>query len=107
MNHVVDDYGNTVIAVGAPGSIERVKVEYPKLIERLTSLYWQAYESPGCAVDEAIEMIRAEGVTSELETVSLLKASQYGQEPHGSVTHIVCMLSKTRPDLTGQEAPDA
>ena len=97
MNHAVDDYGRTVISVGAPGSIERVKVERPKLIDRLNSLYYQAYESHGKAVDEAVEMIRAAGIRSELETASVLLASNYGEEMQGSVTALVCSLAPASP----------
>jgi hypothetical protein len=96
MNHTTDDYGRTVISVGAPGSIERMKVERPKLIDRLNSLYFEAYNSPGRAVDCAVELIRNAGIRSELETASLLKASCYGEEPRGSVTDIVCSLANAR-----------
>ena len=98
MNHVTNDYGQTVIAVGAPGSIERVKVERPKLIDQLNSLYFQAYDSPGRAVDEAVEMMRADGIRSELETSSLLKSSHYGEERPGSVTDLVCSIANATHD---------
>ena len=103
MNHVTDDYGRSVVAVGAPGGIERVKVERPKLIERLNSLYFQSYGSPGRAVDEAVDMIRAAGIRSELETVSLLKASHYGEERPGSVTDLVCSIANIPPHVKGKE----
>ena len=93
MNHVTDDYGRTVIAVGAPGSVERVKVERPKLIDRLNSLYFQEYDSPGRSVDCAVEMIRDAGIRHELETASVLKASHYGAERPGSVTDLVCSFA--------------
>ena len=93
MNHTTNDYGQSVIAVGAPGSIERAKVERPRLIERLNGLYFNAYESPGRAVDEAVEMIRAEGITDERETATLLKVSHYGEEQPGSVTDLVCRIA--------------
>ena len=108
MNHVTDDYGRIVVSVGAPGSIERVKVERPKLIDRLNSLYFQAYNSPGRAVDCAVEMIRAAGIRSELETASVLKASHYGEEIPGSVTDLVCSFANaqghvlTRSEAEGQ-----
>ena len=93
MNHTTNDYGQTVIAVGAPGSIARAKVERPRLIERLNALYFSAYDSPGRAVDEAVEAIRAEGITDERETATILKASHYGEEQVGSVTDIVCRIA--------------
>ncbi len=94
MNHVTNDYGQNVIAVGAPGSIQRAKVERPRLIERLNSLYCNAYESPGRAVDEAVQMIRNEGIRSEMETISILQASYYGEEQPGSITNLVCKFVK-------------
>jgi hypothetical protein len=100
MNHVTDDYGRTAVAVGAPGSIERAKIERPKLIDRLNSLYFQAYDSPGRAVDCAVEMIRAAGIRSELETASILKASAYGEERPGSVTDLVCSIANAPADLS-------
>jgi hypothetical protein len=95
MDHIIDDYGRTAIAVGADGSIERVKVQRPRLIERLNSLYFQAYECRGRAVDEAIQMIRADGISSEIETNAILMASHYGEEPDGSVTSIVMRVAKS------------
>ena len=35
MNKTLNDKGETVIAIGAPGSPERIKIEYPNLIEKL------------------------------------------------------------------------
>jgi hypothetical protein len=96
MNHIVDDYGKTVIAVGAPGSIERAKIQYPKLIDELNALYFSAYESPGRAVDEAIEKIRAAGISSPLETKSILQASSYANEPKGSVTSLTLSASNKK-----------
>ncbi len=58
MNTTIDDYGRTVTAVGASGSIERVKVEHPKLMSRLSSLYWEAmaYTPPGRYIHYAERM---------------------------------------------------
>lgn len=78
MNHVKNDRGEIVIAIGAPASIARVKVEYPELINQLNSIF--SFDLPRRAIDEAIEAIRAKGITSYLETNSLLKASHYGKE---------------------------
>ena len=96
MNYIVDDYGKTVIAIGAPGSVERAKVQYPKLIDNLNALYFSAYESPGRAVDEAIEKIRAAGINSPLETKSVLQASNYANEPSGSVTSLTLSASNKK-----------
>jgi hypothetical protein len=69
----VNKLKNGNIAIGAPGSIERVKVEYPKIIEELDSLYYQQALS-----SDAIEYIRAKGIKSRLETNSLMEASMWG-----------------------------
>jgi len=103
VNKVKNDYDQWVEAVGAPASIERVKVERPKLLERINSLYFQSYDSPGRAVDEAVQMIRDAGIRSELETRSLLSASAYSQEGPGSVTQLVMSVSSNK-EVTGARA---
>lgn len=79
MNTIENDYGQVVIAVGAPGSQERVKAQYPKLINALISLYFQATSenSPGLAIDEAIQMIRDAGVRGRMETDNILSFTPY------------------------------
>lgn len=89
MNYTVNDRGESVIAVGAPGSIERVKCERPQLIEELNKLYSESFDAYGRNVDRAIQMIRAAGIFSYLETNSVLTASDYHKEEHGSVTSLV------------------
>ena len=85
VNHVVNDKGETVIAIGAPGSIERAKVQWPALIEQLNRLYSSAYESYGKAVAEVYQMNRDAGVKGRMETDSILLASDYRNESEGSV----------------------
>jgi hypothetical protein len=41
-NHIVDDYGRDQIAVGAPCSVARSKVKWPKLISYIRSLHMSA-----------------------------------------------------------------
>ena len=41
-NYTRDDYGRSVIAVGAPNSIERTKVEHPRKIEWANSVVWMS-----------------------------------------------------------------
>ena len=96
MNHIIDDRGTSVISIGAPGSLARVKVQWPRLIERLNALYFSAYESHGKAIDEAVEMIRDSGITSEMETTNIILSSHYKDEPIGSVTHIVCLVGTAK-----------
>ncbi len=92
MNQTKNDSGQWVDAVGAPASVERVKVEYPALIDRINSLYFQSCGSPGRAVDEAVQMIRDAGIKGTLETRSVLLASAYSQEGPGSVTQLVSSI---------------
>ena len=80
VNHVKNDIGETVIAIGAPGSPARVKIEYPALIEKINKIYWRGYESYGKAQDEAIEEIRRAGISDRLTTISLMEVSLYGQD---------------------------
>lgn len=101
VNHVVNDKGETVIAIGAPGSVARAKVQWPALIENLNRLYASAYESHGRAVDEAIEMIRAAGVKGRMETDSILMASDYSNETPGSITSLVRSIDGTPPAYKG------
>jgi hypothetical protein len=94
MNYVENDYGNMVIAVGAPGSLKRLEVQYPKLISELNDLYYESYDEHGRRVDLAVEMIRRTGIVSESETSFLLKTSKYGDELPGSVTSMVCGFNR-------------
>ena len=80
MRYLTDDYGRSVISVGAPGSIERAKAQYPRLIDRINSLYWQAEGCPGRGVDEALDMIRADGIKNGLETNSILLSTMYKEQ---------------------------
>ena len=99
MNHTLDDNGRTVISVGAPGSIERMRCERPALISRLNNLYWSARDasSPGAAVDEAVQMIREAGVKDYRETNAILASSDYSLESSGSVTALVMAVGETTP----------
>ena len=101
MNRIKDDKGNIVPAWGAPASIARMKSEYPKLIEQINNLYWSAYECHGKAVDEAIDMIRQAGITTDMETASVLMASEYKNETTDSVTGIVMRFTCNRKNTTG------
>ncbi len=89
MNHTTNDRGETILAVGASGSPIRAKAEWPELINRLNFLYLESSGKPGRAVDDAVMLIRAVGVTSYMETSSILEASLYGYEPPGSLAAYV------------------
>jgi hypothetical protein len=84
VNYVKNDKGETVIAIGAPGSIERVKVEYPGLIEDINEFLSNTKKDE--AFPEAsnkgnreivLEMIKESGITTPLETSSVLEASNF------------------------------
>ncbi len=77
VNHVKNDLGKVVIAIGAPGSEERVKVEYPNLISKINNIYFM---TEGKRQDEAIELIRESGIRDRLTTTSLMNVSMFGQD---------------------------
>jgi|SRR5262245_4117717 len=80
MNEIKNDKGEWVVAVGAPGSVERVKVEWPTLIEAVTRTC-ETVELTDAAsgdraravIEQSLGMIRAAGITSETETNSILE----------------------------------
>jgi hypothetical protein len=86
MNYTINDLGERVIAVGAPGSLERIKVERPKLIKQLNNLYVSSCDCHGRDIDEAIQLIRDNGIEDYRETNAVLVASHYGEEHLSSVT---------------------
>lgn len=92
MNSILNDYGQSVIAVGASASIERVKVEHPKLIERLNGLF-----NCQANIADAVQAIRDAGVRSELETNSLLLASHFGEQcqTNGTTAALVCSVARS------------
>lgn len=67
-----NDRGQRVIAVGAPGSRERVKCEYPQLVEELTALRLRGQSTETC-----MRHIRTAGVRGMLEYEALLAAAGY------------------------------
>jgi hypothetical protein len=74
MNAVINDYGQTVRAIGAPGSIERLKCERPKLIETLQaqrdlSLALNTHYS---AIEASNELRSKHGIESQLERDSII-----------------------------------
>lgn len=68
MNYIKNDYGNMVIAIGAPASVERIKIERPKLIVSLQTIK----NLPDC-----LRAIRLNGITSVMETGNLLLAAGF------------------------------
>lgn len=72
MNHLFNDRGQRVIAAGAPGSRERVKCEYPALLDELREL-----RARGGKTESAIRCIRKAGVRGMVEYESLLLEAGY------------------------------
>lgn len=75
MNVIENDYGKMDIAIGAPGSRERLLIERPSLIERLNRLY----DSDNHSVDEAVKLIRDSRISSSMEITTVLSLSRYGE----------------------------
>lgn len=81
MNHIQNDKGEWVIAIGAPGSIARATVQYPLTIEILDEMYSRSADR-----DEAIEFIKKQPVspdseqkiTSHYEIESILHHTLFG-----------------------------
>lgn len=77
-NYTLNDKGQEVLAIGAPGSIVRVQVEYPSLIEKINSFWFQFAEGNyRQGIPEVIDMIREAGITSHLETESIIKSTYF------------------------------
>ena len=96
MNYIKDDYGRMVVAVGAPGSVARVKCQYPKLIERFDSWFWGEHSQRpprGAHSDALDEMVRM-GITSPMERQSIIDATSYYE----------CVVIPRRIPLTPQPA---
>lgn len=72
MIYIENDRGEHVIAVGAPGSIARAKIQYPTLIEQIDDLY-----SHGAERSEAETLILDKGIRSKLETESILANTMF------------------------------
>lgn len=65
MNYVQADNGDMVLSIGAPGSLERVRTTYPKLIDKLKS-------AKPKSMQDAEFIMAAHGVNSQMERANLL-----------------------------------
>ena len=86
MNHITNDFGVDVIAVGAPGSIARMRCQWPSLLNSINAMFFD--EGPGRNIDDALEAIKYVGVPKE-DWNAVLIASYYGTEGPGTVTELV------------------
>jgi hypothetical protein len=103
MNHVLNDRGETVIAVGAPGSVERARCEYPHLIEDLDVLRPQELDGDRFRRSDSstiiaqtlfdrgilpkVEPFRQPGYSSRLECSSVLEAAGFEQNASEEIYH--------------------
>lgn len=94
MNYVVNDLGKAVVAIGAPGSVQRVAVERPALIISLNFYALCGFPTKDGDFDPfpeeaAIELIKQHGITSALEIESILQNTYYRsvqKNPTGTTT---------------------
>jgi hypothetical protein len=95
VNYTTDDLGRSVIAVGAPGSVERMRCERPALIERMNAIRACSYDCrQSKAIDVALDEARAAGVRSGLETRSIILASDYAEDAvPGSVAAMILAVT--------------
>jgi len=68
-NHIVNDRGETVLAVGMPGSIARLKAQYPRLISELTEdNFIETIEATDFSLLEVNNLIEVRKVREHLES---------------------------------------
>lgn len=75
-NHILNDRNQTVLAVGAPGSVERAKCEHPALIERLR----KSFESGTLSRQIASQIFGRAKVPLLADRVTILRAMGLGDE---------------------------
>jgi len=90
MNHLINDRGETVQAVGSPGSIERAQCERPEFVKELASynadILAKEKESktPGQFDEEttvfAAQRLHERGIIAEDEATALLAAAGFKKE---------------------------
>lgn len=74
INYTKNDKGEDVIAIGAPGSLARAKVEFPALIEELNAL------PDGTPIEEVTSRIKqADPTGGNMEQDSILQATKFYQ----------------------------
>lgn len=78
MNTITNDFGKAVLAVGAPGSIERVKVQYPKAIRDLINIVRRNSDSTACMYIEAHTYLSRLQV-SQMERQSIIEVCELSQ----------------------------
>ena len=74
-NYMTTDKGDTVLAIGAPGSPMRCKFEHPLKIETIDEMY-----QDGAELQEAIDYLIGLGITSKLEQNSILYNTMFKEQ---------------------------
>lgn len=69
---MINDYGVQYRPIGAPGSIERVKVKRPKLIEIIRARF---EDGDYCEILANDDLEIQNGITSEMERNSIIRAA--------------------------------
>lgn len=103
MIYIQNDYGKDVISVGAPGSLAHVKVQYPKLIDRVSYLHMHAFSYHTNCDDEIVAAMIEAGIESRMEVESVVQAVMEKLAPDFPGDKMVCI-----PELfvaTNKKAP--
>jgi hypothetical protein len=100
MNHVINDRGETVIAVGAPGSLARARCERPGLIEQLGVMRGsEEIEGKLGAADSCVVLatrLHGEGIISPLESSAVLTAAGYAEGSIAEVWKQLAVVNENR-----------
>lgn len=90
MNTIVNDRGESVVAVGAPGSTARLRVQYPNLIEELRR----------CDEETARVLFAAHKLTDQEQAILLnLSALSVNASIERDYKFLTCNVRKLRSDL--------
>jgi len=73
MNKIINDYGQETSAVGADGSLERVKAQYPKLIQIYS---YRLTDKNYCDIFAHDDLERQEGFKSKMERENIIAAAK-------------------------------
>jgi hypothetical protein len=86
VNYLTNDRGETVIAVGAPGSVERARVEWPAIIEYLDNGCFDpgvSYEDLKIIIMFSTVSERHPSAVTEIEVETIILASRHRKLAEG------------------------
>ena len=103
MDHILNDRGETVLAVGKPGSVERAQCERPEFLKRLMD-YRNEQAAKGSAtpkLDEeatvyVAQSLHEQGIVAEDEAISLLSAAGFQKDVEGDVLRQLGLINQDR-----------